>query len=101
MFGAPDPLGPRVDGIDIFKRATEQTLANTPVQVKWTEDWEFAHERQGEVHCVTNVLRDPVRAGWWKARRPLTDLKLRIMPSDGMIFPRSPSASGCSGRRRP
>ncbi|MFI6099145.1 protein-arginine deiminase family protein [Lentzea sp. NPDC051213] len=67
VFGAPDPHGPRVGGTDLFKRATEQALAGTPVSLRWIEDWDFAHERQGEVHCVTNALRDPTRADWWTA----------------------------------
>ncbi|MEV6241930.1 protein-arginine deiminase family protein [Lentzea sp. NPDC051838] len=65
IFGAPEPHGPRINGTDLFKTVTEQALAGTPVQVKWIEDWEFAHERQGEVHCVTNALHDPTRADWW------------------------------------
>lgn len=69
VFGAPDPHGPRVDGVDLFKRAAEQALAGTPVRVRWIEDWEFAHRRQGEVHCVTNALRDPTRADWWQVAR--------------------------------
>ncbi|ANZ40974.1 hypothetical protein BBK82_38320 [Lentzea guizhouensis] len=67
VFGAPDPHGPRVDGIDLFKRETERALAGTPVRVRWVEDWQFLHKGLGEVHCGTNALREPTRADWWRA----------------------------------
>lgn len=67
-FGAPDPHGPRVDGVDLFKRATEQSLAGTPVKVSWVEDWNFLHKGFGEVHCGTNALREPTKADWWTVR---------------------------------
>ncbi|GGM85767.1 hypothetical protein GCM10011609_22460 [Lentzea pudingi] len=67
VFGAPDPHGPRVDGIDLFKQKTEQALKNTPVKLKWVEDWDFLHKGAGEVHCGTNAFREPTRADWWRA----------------------------------
>lgn len=67
VFGAPDPHGPRVDGVDLFKRTTERALAGTPVKLKWVEDWDFLHKGLGEVHCGTNALREPTRADWWRA----------------------------------
>ncbi|MFI6096256.1 protein-arginine deiminase family protein [Lentzea sp. NPDC051213] len=67
VFGAPDPHGPRVDGVDLFKSAAERVLAGTPVKVKWVEDWDFLHKGLGEVHCGTNAFREPTRADWWRA----------------------------------
>ncbi|MFS8103830.1 protein-arginine deiminase domain-containing protein [Lentzea alba] len=67
VFGAPDPHGPRIDGVDLFKSTTERALAGTPVKVKWVEDWDFLHKGAGEVHCGTNALREPTRADWWRA----------------------------------
>lgn len=66
VFGAPDPHGPRVGGVDLFKSRTEQVLAGTPVKVKWVEDWDFLHWGGGEVHCGTNAFREPTKAAWWR-----------------------------------
>ncbi|SMC77191.1 protein-arginine deiminase family protein [Lentzea albidocapillata] len=67
VFGAPDPHGPRVAGVDLFKHRTEQALRSTPVTVTWVEDWDFLHKGAGEVHCGTNAFREPTRADWWRA----------------------------------
>ncbi|MFD4675943.1 protein-arginine deiminase family protein [Lentzea sp. NPDC058450] len=67
VFGAPDPHGPRVNGVDLFKAKTEQALAHTAVKIKWVEDWDFLHAGAGEVHCGTNAFREPTRADWWRA----------------------------------
>ncbi|GLY47233.1 protein-arginine deiminase family protein [Lentzea sp. NBRC 102530] len=67
VFGAPDPHGPRVGGVDLFKTRTEQALTGTPVKIKWVEDWDFLHAGAGEVHCGTNAFREPTRADWWRA----------------------------------
>ncbi|MFJ5985752.1 protein-arginine deiminase family protein [Lentzea sp. NPDC092896] len=66
VFGAPDPHGPRVDGVDLFRSRAEQALAGTPVEVKWVEDWDFLHWGGGEVHCGTNAFREPTKVDWWR-----------------------------------
>lgn len=68
VLGAPDPHGPRVGGVDVFKKATEQALTGYPMKVSWVEDWDFVHVNDGEVHCGTNALREPTRADWWQAK---------------------------------
>ncbi|MGW6929007.1 protein-arginine deiminase family protein [Lentzea sp. NPDC054927] len=73
VFGAPDPHGPRVNGVDLFKNKAEQALARTPVRLKWVEDWEFLHQGLGEVHCGTNAFREPTRADWWRGDRYVQD----------------------------
>ncbi|MEU0804104.1 protein-arginine deiminase family protein [Streptomyces sp. NPDC005970] len=59
---APAPhshAGP--DGRDVFERATETALSAIGTRVAWVEDWDYAHAVGtvgGEIHCVTNALRD-------------------------------------------
>ncbi|MFF0339312.1 protein-arginine deiminase family protein [Kribbella sp. NPDC004875] len=66
QFAAPDPHGPRLNGRDVFRQATEQALANNGVRVHWVEDFAWAHLGGGEVHCATNALRDTRGATpWW------------------------------------
>jgi protein-arginine deiminase len=65
-FAAPSQHGPIVDGRDAFEADVEQRFAAHGVQVRWVEDWYFAHLLDGEVHCTSNVLRDPSGATpWW------------------------------------
>lgn len=52
-FAAPNPHGPVVDGVDIFKAAT----VVPGVHVRWVEDIGWAHRGGGEVHCTTNAWR--------------------------------------------
>jgi protein-arginine deiminase len=66
VFGAPDPHGPLVNGVDLYKQATERALAGSPVRLRWSEDWDFLHRGLGEVHCGTNSLREPVKSDWWR-----------------------------------
>lgn len=52
-FAAPDPHGPVVAGVDIFKAAT----VVPGVRIRWVEDIGWAHRGGGEVHCTTNAWR--------------------------------------------
>ncbi|GAA1602253.1 hypothetical protein GCM10009804_68430 [Kribbella hippodromi] len=66
QFAAPDPHGPRLNGRDVFRQATEQALAKNGVRVHWVEDFFWAHLGGGEVHCATNALRDTRgTTPWW------------------------------------
>ncbi|MDX6260983.1 MAG: protein-arginine deiminase, partial [Kribbellaceae bacterium] len=66
-FAVPDPHGPKVNGRDIFRLATERALGHNGVRVHWVEDFFWAHLGGGEVHCATNALRDTRSTNtWWK-----------------------------------
>jgi protein-arginine deiminase len=66
-FAVPDPHGPKVDGRDLFRQATERALGRNGVRVHWVEDFFWAHLAGGEVHCATNALRDTHSTNtWWK-----------------------------------
>jgi protein-arginine deiminase len=65
-LAAPDPHGPKVNGVDVFRAATERALRANGVRVSWVEDLRWAHFGGGEVHCTTNALRDTSRMRpWW------------------------------------
>lgn len=70
---AARPHGPAADGRDVFQAATERALAEVGGTVAWVEDWEYAHAVGtvgGELHCVTNVLRDrSTTPPWWSGVR--------------------------------
>jgi protein-arginine deiminase len=66
VFAAPRPHGPIIDGHDPFQAEIEKRFAKHGVRVRWVEDWYYAHLLLGEVHCTSNVLRDPSTARpWW------------------------------------
>jgi protein-arginine deiminase len=70
QFAVPDPHGPKVNGRDIFRAATEQALAHNGVRVHWVEDYFWAHLAGGEVHCSTNALRDTSSTNTWWSVKP-------------------------------
>ncbi len=65
VFGAPDPHGPTINGVDIFQDDMEDVLAPYGVSVSWIEDWDLYHRLDGEVHCGTNVTRAIPSNPWW------------------------------------
>jgi protein-arginine deiminase len=65
-FAAPDPHGPMINGVDIFKDQFEKALATVSVKVAWIEDWDLYHRLSGEVHCGTNSKRALMPdEKWW------------------------------------
>jgi protein-arginine deiminase len=69
-FAPPDPHGPIVEGVDIFRAQLEEALGNVGVTVHFIEDWNLYHRLSGEVHCGTNAMRT-LREGdlWWESGR--------------------------------
>ncbi len=69
VFGAPEPHGPLVGGVDPFKATLEATLATASIRVVWIEDWNLYHAEAGEVHCGSNVQRAIPAFKWWEQAR--------------------------------
>jgi protein-arginine deiminase len=71
QFMAPDPHGPEVDGVDVFKAALQNVLAMNGYEALFVEDWDMYHRLAGEIHCATNVVRDVNTTGtqWWEMIR--------------------------------
>lgn len=66
-FLSPKQHGPQRDGVDVFQQATEEVLGEHGIEVAWVEDWVYAHQGTGEIHCVTNAKRDlTVTEPWWQ-----------------------------------
>jgi protein-arginine deiminase len=67
QYLAPKQHGPVVNGVDLFEQDVEDKLSPLGSNVKWIEDWHYAHEGGGEVHCTTNALREPSQSDpWWQ-----------------------------------
>ncbi len=71
QFMAPDPHGPKIDGVDVFKAALDNILAMNGYEALFVEDWDMYHRLAGEIHCATNVVRDVNKTGtqWWEMIR--------------------------------
>lgn len=61
----PDPEGPKVDGVDVFQALTREALEPLGLTVHFVDVFESYHEKMGEAHCGTGVLRAPHATAWW------------------------------------
>lgn len=61
----PDPEGPSDDGVDVWQRATRESLADTDLDLIFVDVFESYHELLGEAHCGTNLERAPYSTPWW------------------------------------
>ncbi|MBK7863706.1 MAG: protein-arginine deiminase [Archangiaceae bacterium] len=68
-FVAPDPFGPKIGGVDIFKKDFEDKLTAIGYHARWIDDWDLYHTAEGEVHCGTNAARVIPSAKWWEGGR--------------------------------
>jgi protein-arginine deiminase len=66
---APDPHGPVVDGVDVFKAHFEAALAPHGLRVHWVDDWHHGHRYTGNLHCLTNATRAIPETRWWTMAR--------------------------------
>ena len=66
-FLAPDPHGPTTKDGDRFRAATTQALRKAGVTTRFVDTWPMPHLGTGELHCMTNALRDLGDARWWTA----------------------------------
>ena len=58
--------GPLINGVDVFEKAIATALGDSGLSVQWVEDYVQAHGGNGEIHCQSNVLRDPGGLSkWW------------------------------------
>ncbi|NPC96727.1 protein-arginine deiminase family protein [Nocardioides sp. zg-DK7169] len=56
---------PAVDGKDLFQSVIEERFAEVGTEIQWAEDY-FYTNRGGQIHCVTNALRDTTYGdAWW------------------------------------
>jgi len=76
----PDPFGPKIGGIDVFKKDLQDRLGTAKhalgadgqgLEVRFTDDWSLYHILDGEVHCGSNPEAPPPSDGmkWWETGR--------------------------------
>lgn len=66
-----DPFGPKVGGVDVFKKDLDDRLGSLGLSNHYVDDWDTYHAWMGEVHCGSNTLRvvSEKDAAWWEDGR--------------------------------
>ncbi|XP_046701188.1 protein-arginine deiminase type-2 isoform X2 [Silurus meridionalis] len=64
-LGIPKPFGPQVDGKCALETEVCSLLKPLGLSCSFIDDFASYHKLLGEVHCGTNVLREPFTFKWW------------------------------------
>ncbi|NWJ01842.1 PADI2 deiminase, partial [Crypturellus undulatus] len=66
-LGIPKPFGPIVEGECCLERHVRSLLEPLGLACSFIDDVSSYHRLLGEVHCGTNVRRQPFAFAWWHA----------------------------------
>ncbi|MFO1086535.1 MAG: protein-arginine deiminase family protein [Reyranellaceae bacterium] len=61
----PKPFGPLEDGTCIFEKVATQMFGELRLSSHYVDTYEGYFLQLGEIHCGTNVVREPFKKGWW------------------------------------
>ncbi|CAB1314863.1 unnamed protein product [Coregonus sp. 'balchen'] len=64
-LGIPKPFGPKVDGRCALEAEMTSLMGGLGLSCTYIDDFASYHKRQGEVHCGSNVRREPFSFKWW------------------------------------
>ncbi|KAM6216930.1 protein-arginine deiminase type-1-like [Rhynchocyon petersi] len=64
-LGIPKPFGPIINGRCCLEENVRSLLQPLGLRCIFIDDFLSYHELQGEVHCGTNVRRQPFSFKWW------------------------------------
>ncbi len=62
----PDPEGPEVEGVDVWKRMTREVTEPLGVTSIFVDIFESYHLNLGEAHCGTEFDTAPFPTHWWE-----------------------------------
>lgn len=71
-LGIAKPYGPKVQGKCQFEAYVEDVLGQYGLVCHFLDDFEIYFREFGDVHCGTNVRRQPFTEKWWNAKPPET-----------------------------
>lgn len=68
----PAPFGPVVAGTYLFREHIAQAVGPLVHTLTFANDWDDFHRHEGEIHCGTNQIPQPLGAGrrWWEQAEP-------------------------------
>ncbi|XP_027002498.2 protein-arginine deiminase type-2 isoform X1 [Tachysurus fulvidraco] len=64
-LGIPKPFGPQVDGKCALETKVRSLLEPLGLNCNFIDDFTTYHKLLGEVHCGSNVRREPFSFKWW------------------------------------
>ncbi|XP_027821462.2 protein-arginine deiminase type-4 isoform X2 [Ovis aries] len=64
-LGIPKPFGPVINGRCCLEEEVRSLLEPLGLRCTFLDDYYAYHVRQGDVHCGTNVRRQPFSFKWW------------------------------------
>ncbi|XP_058258574.1 protein-arginine deiminase type-2 isoform X1 [Hemibagrus wyckioides] len=64
-LGIPKPFGPQVNGNCALETEVRSLLEPLGLNCNFIDDFTSYHKLLGEVHCGSNVLREPFTFKWW------------------------------------
>lgn len=64
-LGIPKPFGPIINGRCCLEEKVRALLEPLGLHCTFIDDFYAYHVRHGEVHCGTNVRRQPFSFKWW------------------------------------
>jgi protein-arginine deiminase len=66
----PKPFGPRLNGVCQLEAAVRSQLEPLELICHFIDDWDAYFAERGELHCGTNVVRQPFTLAWWDCPQP-------------------------------
>lgn len=64
-LGIPKPFGPKVNGRCALEAEMCSLMGALGLSCSFIDDYASYHKLMGEVHCGSNVLREPFDFKWW------------------------------------
>ncbi|XP_051986051.1 protein-arginine deiminase type-2 isoform X2 [Xyrauchen texanus] len=65
QLGIPKPFGPQVNGKCALETEMQSLLEPLGLKCTFIDDFAPYHKMLGEVHCGSNILREPSTFRWW------------------------------------
>ncbi|KAL8198209.1 UNVERIFIED_CONTAM: hypothetical protein K2H54_001516 [Gekko kuhli] len=69
-LGIPKPFGPVVNRQCCLEKEVRQLLEPLGLSCTFIDDYKAYHQKHGEIHCGTNVCRQPFSFKWWNMTMP-------------------------------
>lgn len=64
-LGIPKPFGPKVNGLCALEAEMCSLMQGLGLNCTFIDDYSSYHQLLGEVHCGSNVRREPFEFKWW------------------------------------
>ena len=70
QLAIPKPFGPKLNGVCQLEAAVRSQLEPLGLTCHFIDDWDAYFSAFGELHCGTNVVRQPFAHPWWEGLQP-------------------------------